>query len=72
MAELRMRIFGNIGFNLIPIAFVIAHFLALCADGQHSMQGFDFRQCESEFFNQQFALLLGGFAAGDTRHVVPG
>ncbi len=65
MAELGFGMLLDVGFNLVPIALVVADPLAGSADGQHAAQCFDFRQRLHVIDNELLLFLFQLFPLGD-------
>jgi hypothetical protein len=65
MTKLSLGMFLNIGFDLIPIASVIAYLFAVSAYRYQSSQCLDFGQSPLKFENKLLSLLLYPLALGD-------
>ncbi len=59
MGKFGFRAISYIRFDLFPIAFVIANFLARCANRKEPTESLDFGQSLLKIFNEFLFLLLG-------------
>ena len=57
----------DVGFNAVPMVFIVADFLAGSAYGQEAAEGFDFRQSISQI---AIRLLLGFYVIALQRFTV--
>ena len=65
MAESGRAVGFDVGFDLVPVALIVADTLAGGADGQQAAQGFDFVQGALEFPNKLLPLRLDPFLLRD-------
>ena len=65
VAEFGLGMRTDVGLDLVPVALVVADFLAGHADGQQPAEDLDFREGVFAFRDELLAFLLGLLARGD-------
>ena len=65
MRDLHVGVLGQVGFDLPPVALIVAHLVAPWTDWQQPAQGLDVLQRLSKIDDQRLAGLLGLRTRGD-------
>src|SRR5436309_16023965 len=68
VAKIGVGPFADIDLKRLPLIVFIADFLAMCADGEDSLEDFDLSQGVLKLENKLLALLLHAVALRDVPH----